>query len=265
MSENPTITELTPKQEALIPVYREKWRKIALSTQRIDEKKAKKAVKAAYQWFEKEVPEIVFVESPNAALKELYDIGCNYSHFSIKYDLRHPLINYPYERSHNATAIEERTEIEREILKIVLEQNYQIHTQLEEDLDEQEIGIPDEYTLGGIQTDFLIAECCFYDFCISVLKLPHNQNQWKAFKNIVKHCGWIFDYNNVCIVSNRPIKLSFDEQNNLHESNGKPAIEYSDGFKVYAYHGVWFPEKYGTIPTSEWKSQYCIMLSHSPL
>ena len=33
MSENSIITELTPGQEALIPVYREKWRKIALSTE----------------------------------------------------------------------------------------------------------------------------------------------------------------------------------------------------------------------------------------
>ncbi len=258
MSENPTITELTPKQEALIPKYRNKWLKIALSTQRIDEKKAKKAVKAAYQWFEKEVSEIVFVDSPYAALKELYDIGCDYSHFSIRYDLRHPLINYPYESSHNAIAIEERTVIEREILKIVLEQNYNIHSQLElkEDFDEEFL-IPGEHMLGAIQTDILIAECCFYDFCISVLKLPHNQQKWKTFRNIVKHCGWIFDYNNICLVSNRPTKLSFDEQNHLH-ANGKPAIEYADGFKVYAHHGVWLAEKYGTIPTSEWKSQWLL-------
>ncbi|MGB3761286.1 MAG: hypothetical protein WBA07_33745 [Rivularia sp. (in: cyanobacteria)] len=117
------------------------------------------------------------------------------------------MINYPYERSQNTTTIEERTVIEREILKIVLEQNYNIHTQLEleEDFDEEFL-IPDEHMLGGIQIDFLIAECCFYDFCISVLDLPHNQQKWKAFKNIVQYCGWIFDYNNICLVSNQSIK-----------------------------------------------------------
>ncbi|WGV25512.1 hypothetical protein [Halotia branconii] len=31
------IDKLTPKQEALILVYREKWRAIALSTKRIDQ------------------------------------------------------------------------------------------------------------------------------------------------------------------------------------------------------------------------------------
>ncbi|MEO0686723.1 MAG: DUF6745 domain-containing protein, partial [Cyanobacteria bacterium J06649_11] len=114
-------------------------------------------------------------------------------------------------------------------------------------------------------TDFLIAECCFYDFCISVLKLPHNQQKWKAFKNIVQYCGWVFDYDNVCIVSNRPTSLSFDEQNHLHESNGKPAIEYANGFKVYAHHGTWISEKYGSIPSSQWKSQWLLSEENAEL
>lgn len=42
------ITKLTPEQEALIPVYREKWRAIALSTERIDRQKTAEAVKAFY-------------------------------------------------------------------------------------------------------------------------------------------------------------------------------------------------------------------------
>ena len=42
------IEKLTPEQEALIPVYREKWRAIALSTERIDREKAAEAVKSTY-------------------------------------------------------------------------------------------------------------------------------------------------------------------------------------------------------------------------
>jgi hypothetical protein len=42
------IEKLTPEQEALIPVYREKWRKIAFSIEPIDRQKAAEAVKAAY-------------------------------------------------------------------------------------------------------------------------------------------------------------------------------------------------------------------------
>jgi hypothetical protein len=41
------IDKLTP-QEALIPVYRQKWRAIALSTEPIDHQKAAEVVKTAY-------------------------------------------------------------------------------------------------------------------------------------------------------------------------------------------------------------------------
>jgi hypothetical protein len=42
------IDKLTPEQEALIPVYRQKWRAIALSTEPIDHQKAAEALKVVY-------------------------------------------------------------------------------------------------------------------------------------------------------------------------------------------------------------------------
>jgi hypothetical protein len=63
------IEKLTPEQEALIPVYREKWRAIALSTERIDREKATEAVKAGYIAIRKQEPEIIFCDSPYAGLK----------------------------------------------------------------------------------------------------------------------------------------------------------------------------------------------------
>ena len=56
------IENLTPEQEALIPVYWEKWRAIALSTERINREKAAEAIKAAYVAidFGYEKPEIFF-------------------------------------------------------------------------------------------------------------------------------------------------------------------------------------------------------------
>lgn len=63
------IEKLTPEQEALIPVYRQKWRAIALSTDRIDREKAAEAIKAAYIAIRKQEPEIIFCDSPYAGLK----------------------------------------------------------------------------------------------------------------------------------------------------------------------------------------------------
>ncbi len=64
------ITKLTPEQEALIPVYREKWKKIALSTERIDRNKAAEAVELLYYLICKEKPKISFYESPYEALNQ---------------------------------------------------------------------------------------------------------------------------------------------------------------------------------------------------
>lgn len=240
MSEHPIIT-LTPEQEALIPIYQEKWRKIALSTERIDRQKAADAVKAAYKWFDSEAPEIIFVDSPYEGFKQLSDYSQDYLDFSLTWDLRHPLIDYDYEKIHNATAIYERTIIEQDLLQLFLEISYNIYSALEDCFLETDISIPDEYSEGCPNIDFFIPESCFYDFCISVLNLPFNPEKWQIFKDLVQFCGWIISYKNICFVCNRPIKLSFDNQNRLH-AEGQPAIEYADGFKVYAHHGVWQPE-----------------------
>lgn len=79
------IEKLTPEQEALIPVYREKWRAIALSTEPINRQKATEAVKTAYAAIGKQEPAIVFVDSPFSALRhvaslfpeQLKDEPCN--------------------------------------------------------------------------------------------------------------------------------------------------------------------------------------------
>jgi len=61
------IDKVTPEQEALIPVYREKWRAIALSTEPIDRQKAAEAVTAAYALLGKKPPLILFCDSPYAS------------------------------------------------------------------------------------------------------------------------------------------------------------------------------------------------------
>ena len=60
--------QLTSKQESLIPGIREKWRAIAFPTEPIDRQKASLAVKAAYKLIGCQEPEIVFFDSPHAAL-----------------------------------------------------------------------------------------------------------------------------------------------------------------------------------------------------
>jgi len=71
------IEKLTPEQEALIPVYREKWRQIALSTERLDRTKAESVIKTAYIAIGKPEPEVQFYSSPCVVWKSL---SCYWQH-----------------------------------------------------------------------------------------------------------------------------------------------------------------------------------------
>ncbi len=65
------IERLMPEQEALFPVYLDKWRAIALQPGPIDRHKATQAIKAAYDLFRLKEPKILFFDSPHAALDAL--------------------------------------------------------------------------------------------------------------------------------------------------------------------------------------------------
>nr|WP_199294945.1 MULTISPECIES: hypothetical protein [unclassified Trichocoleus] len=65
------IEQLTPEQEALIPVYWEKWKRIIFSTEPINCQKATAVVKAAYNAIDLEEPKILFFDSPYLAWKHI--------------------------------------------------------------------------------------------------------------------------------------------------------------------------------------------------
>lgn len=70
-------------------------------------------------------------------------------------------------------------------------------------------------------------------------------------------CGWVFPYEGFCFVCDRPIKISVDSQDYLH-AEGKPAIEFTDGYSLYAYHGVTLPEEYGILHPHQWQAQWLL-------
>ncbi|MEG3959645.1 leucine-rich repeat domain-containing protein, partial [Microcoleus sp. herbarium2] len=76
-------------------------------------------------------------------------------------------------------------------------------------------------------------------------------------KLLFEHCGFIFPYEKICAVCDRPRHLRFDSQNRLH-AEGEPAIEFADGWNFYYYHGVRLPEEYGKIHPNQWQSQWLL-------
>lgn len=77
----------------------------------------------------------------------------------------------------------------------------------------------------------------FYDFFYKHFGLAEKARGLVA---VAKTCGWIWTFDELAIITRRPVKIKFDDRNLLHCENG-PAIEYADGLKVYAWHGQRIP------------------------
>jgi hypothetical protein len=334
------IDKLTPEQEALIPVYRDKWRKIALSTERIDRQKAAKAVKAVYTSFYLNEPEILFFDSPFAAgeyvlnkivnqlLKELsqppqpptnaldklfellekqlakpeqllrklvdklknpfvpprtdslsFELCCLLQEY-LDEKLRDELRTLLWEKEELLKAKLEvylRTKID--ILKVLMknEVSKQLETQVRNQLKNKFINIIESlfwqdvskqlnYEIDQFVVNSLsVSDIGYKDFLITELNCDtHNLDEWLVSQSIVKDCGWIIPYENLCIVCDRPTLLHFDNENRLH-AEGKPAIEFADGYSIYSYHGVTLPEKYGKIHPHAWESQWLLSENNAEL
>lgn len=250
------IKELTSEQEALIGLYREKWKAIALSTERIDRQNAQEAVRAAYQILGLKEPEIIFCDSPYETLR-LINIGAGKRQFlkQIENKISEQLVK----------------QIGRQIIpqswayfwdKLGQRQLYSVSSEvaagclvkLSDELKNNRL----EYVRLLLARDIptpKIMRCSRLDFCISVLNCTFNfQKEWEVLQSLVKNCSWLFPLETICYVCDRPIKLSFDSEQRLH-AEGEPAIQFADGYSLYFSHGVTLPEKYGKLHPQQWQAQ----------
>ncbi len=251
------IEKLTPEQEDLIIVYEDKWWEIMYSTEPIDREKASEAVKQAYLAIDEKEPEIIFCGSPYEAanlimscesLTQLYEkFGANlFEKFAEQlYSETWENINEQLSDELSGTFYPEAWNRFSDIFQELLEAS----------LGEEEFFHDENYEpLDSIVWAEFAADC---DFCFSVLKCKYNPRKWQALQSLTTQCGWIFTYEKVCIVCDRPRILSFDSQHRLHAEGG-PAIQFADGYSLYSYHGVTLPEKYGKIHPNEWQPQWLL-------
>ena len=256
------IDKLTPEQEDLIPVYWEKWRAIALSTEPIDRDRAADAVKKAYTFIREKEPDIIFIYSPYMALNKVLPLKSELG--SAKDRKLHLLI---WEELENELCNELDDELwsERESTREGQPESLmwnRIWDELETQFD---IVFSSSSNLGCLEPELWVHDGYYFDICISILNCTHyTQEEWSLFQALVSNCGWIFAFDKVCYVCDRPRILSFDSQQRLH-AEGSPAIQFADGFSVYAYHGVSLPEKYGKVHPQQWRSEWLLSEDNAEL
>ncbi len=92
-------------------------------------------------------------------------------------------------------------------------------------------------------TEFLFAfgaadadDSAYFAYMREILGLVEQTEVWEGYKQ-TQALGWFLPYRDVCVVANKPIAIHTDDSGLLHNAEGL-AIEYSDGFGLYSWHGV---------------------------
>jgi hypothetical protein len=133
-----------------------------------------------------------------------------------------------------------------------------LHEKSEIDITKYEIFLePKDLAFDSILFEFYIQEL---DNCLQ----PQFVERIDLLKNIVGNCGWLFCFGNLCIICDRPTKIFLDDQKCLHNI-GSPAIEFSDGYHIYAYHGEVVPQQYGKLDVSQWQIEWVAAESNDRL
>ncbi|MGL5060524.1 MAG: DUF6745 domain-containing protein [Microcoleus sp.] len=270
------MIDLTPEQTALIPIYREKWRQIGLSVKPIDRPQAAAAINTAYNIIGFPEPEIIFCDSPLAALLKIHPLS---SRGELWLETANAIRNKIHNEVYDSLREQLPSKLENQIysqlynpLHALLIDRLQIHvkdelyTQLKQELKE----FFDVFLMKiTCNKNFIVSElsachASWVDFCISVLKLECDRALYELFESLTKNCGWIYPYVEKCFVCDRPQQINFDKEGLLH-AEGKPAVEFAGEFNVYCYNGVRLREQYGQIAPESWPASWLLTEKNAEL
>ncbi|MEG4320604.1 MULTISPECIES: leucine-rich repeat domain-containing protein [unclassified Microcoleus] len=241
---------LTSQHQAIIEICRQKWGILANSTEPIKHSKASNALKTVCDCLDLKTPEITFCSSPHEAYLRLERSKQKDNEFKIQLDRRLDSACFPF------TLITE--------LWLGLSRSLEWERQLEQQLKSIFPDLWRDYrrysTMSIVTPKYLAEDLAMAEFCVSALGMilkPESEKFFESLKQLLVECGWIFAFENVCYVCSRPIKLSLDREYRLH-AEGESAIEFADGYKIYSYHGVTLPEKYGQIHPKIWEAKWLL-------
>ncbi|GAB4351402.1 MAG: hypothetical protein Kow0026_08440 [Oricola sp.] len=255
------ITGLTPEQEAMITVLREKWRAIGLSTERIDEAEAKQAIRDLYEAAGMKAPSLILAaQSPMQALlmrgvmmdtKSWGELGGQLWD-QLRGELRGQLWDQLWDQLRDQLWDQLRGQLWDQLGGQLWDQLWdQLRGQLWDQLWGQ---LWDQLwdQLGGqlYQTAWMASGwdgywLAFYDGGRSVgATYPDALDKHlNAYAQYAKTCGVAFCYRDIAFVSDRPTVARFDNERQLHREDG-PALAWSDGYAIYAWHGTRIPAEW---------------------
>jgi hypothetical protein len=220
-------SRLNPEQRKMAVTLHKKWEAVARSTERINEKAATEAIKTAYSSRNKNtrISEILFFDSPRALQKVV------------------PL----YENAERKSfSLERRFQVD---LVIRLRNNAMYQIEKLPKFDDTPNGFPNfgirnmgqVALMSHVSIQFLAVRYAWLlDIAHSLLGCPHDLERWQALQLLIQNCGFLLPFNDICLVSDRPVELIFKDIENqliIHAEN-RPAVVFKDGYEIFALDGV---------------------------
>ncbi len=82
----------------------------------------------------------------------------------------------------------------------------------------------------------------YYDFAeqIGIKLQPRARARHHAYKAYAQSAGWMYAYEAIAFVSDRPAEIHFDARGRLHNAIGM-AVRFRDGYGFHAWHGMRIP------------------------
>ncbi len=261
------IDKLTPEQEALLPVYRDEWIKIGLSTEPADRPRAERAIALMYEAAGLPPPkQIVWAQSPLSALL-VRDVLSKLDRASVWDSVRDSVRDSVWDSVRASVrdsvwasvgasvrasvwasvGTSVRASVRASVWASVWDS---VGTSVGDSVgasvwasvwDSVGTSVGDsvgDFVYGAHDAGFLSFYRVLHDF-----GLVDQTQKMSGLWELAQSAGWALPCNDICIVSERHSVLNRDDQGRLHCETG-PAVLYHDGFSVWAWHGTRVPREW---------------------
>ncbi len=228
--------ELKPEQEALLLVYREKWKDLAFKMGRVDRQQAIAAIEFAYTTTGQPLPKMIFSGNPRSALTENDKNWSQEGYGEMLHGRFDRLLWSGLENVLEPQLSRElhkylTAELNKEMSDLYFESGqWKLAHWLSSKFDTVDLG-------WYINPAWWACAGAYIDFCITVLNCNYDVQKWQAFLGLVHHCGWIFPYTKVCYVCDRPITFFLPTETEygsayFPEDFCGVLIQFADGFRL---------------------------------
>ena len=244
------IEEMTPKQEAQLRDFRQKWFEIGYSCEPADRLRAEKAIAEMYKVIGKKKPRFIWFASPATCClgrAVLLQGGTKKTRKVLgdRSSLRSSL--EPSLRSSLGLSL--RSSLRSSLWSSLGSSlGSSLRSSLESSLGsslESSLWSSLRSSLGGQQESCWIS---FYIFIRDILGVqfdPEKSRHLDLWSEVAQSCGWFFPYDGVVLMADRPESVSWEPNRSIHDvrtprlHNGTgPALKFRDGWSVYCWKGL---------------------------